>query len=283
MVQRGKDDPAAGSSSLRVLDVLEQVVKAQRAVTLEEVTASSGLPKPTVFRILALLGNSGFLQRNPLTKRYSVGARLAGLALATMVGMPEHAQRRAILQRLVDEIGETINFTMLDGATVVYVDRVETPAPIRLHMEVGSHVPLHCTASGKLFLSFMDHDQRRRVLGRSRLPRLTERTVTDPAALEQQLKRIRAQGYSADVGEFMEGSIGFAVPVLDREGRIIATVTIHGPSPRMTIEKGRKHLPLLRRAARAVADTFALDQAPAAHRGASIRKGGKSRYERSAG
>lgn len=256
MLRHTNNNARAGSSALRALAVLELVVRARSPLTLEEVTSSCGLPKPTAFRILGMLSEAGFLQRDPINRRYSVGSRLSSLALEIVISSPEHAQRHAILQRLVDEIGETINFTMLDGASAVYVDRVETAAPIRLHMEVGSRVPLHCTASGKMFLSAMSREQVHRILGKSRLPRYTSRTIVDLSTLERQLPKIRRQGYSTDVGEFMEGSVGFAVPVLDGNGRIVATVTIHGPSPRMTVEKGKRYLSQLRQAAKAIADTF---------------------------
>src|SRR6476660_2354300 len=138
------------SATLRAFAILEQVAAAEAPPTLEELTRAIGLPKPTVFRILRLLARGGLVQRDVHEKRYLVGERVAALALDVQMRSPRRRERRAILARLVEAIGETCNFTMLDGTEVVYLERVETSANVRLHMKAGSRVPLHCTASGKL-------------------------------------------------------------------------------------------------------------------------------------
>jgi IclR family acetate operon transcriptional repressor len=125
-----------------------------------------------------------------------------------------------------------------------------------LHMDAGSRVPLHCTASGKLFLSQMTPTQLRRVLGTGPLKRYTGRTITSVDALEKALRKIRADGVGTDIGEYLEGSVCLAVPVKDREGEICAVVALHGPAPRMTLKKGVEYLPALRRAAKALSETF---------------------------
>jgi IclR family acetate operon transcriptional repressor len=244
------------SSTLRAFSVVELIAKSQAPISLDELTQLSGLPKPTVFRILGLLVRGGVVARESIDKRYFVGPRLASLALKVQMHSPARALRHSILVRLVEEIGETCNFTMLDGHEVVYLDRVETSSPVRLHMDAGSRVPLHCTASGKLFLSQMTPTQLRRVLGTGPLKRYTERTITTVDALEKALRKIRADGVGTDIGEYLEGSVCLAVPVMDREGEICAVVALHGPAPRMTLKKGVEYLPALRRAAKALSETF---------------------------
>ena len=162
---RGDANEAAISATLRAFSLLECIAGAERSPTLEELTRASGLPKPTVHRILQLLVRGGLVEREAHDKRYTVGARSAALALAVQMHAPRRAERHAILARLVNTIGETCNFTMLDGDEVVYLERVETSANVRLHMKAGSRVPLHCTASGKLLLSDLSPVQVRRLLG----------------------------------------------------------------------------------------------------------------------
>ena len=249
------------SSTLRAFTVLELVAGAKTPPTLDELTRASGLPKPTVFRILGLLVRGGFIQREGQEKRYAVGHRMSALSFQVQVNSPVRAQRHAVLVRLVEEIGETCNFTMLDGNEVVYIDRVETNATVRLHMHVGSRVPLHCTASGKLFLANMSRGEMRRLIGPGPYHRYTERTITSPAALERRLVKIRSAGVGTDIGEYLEGSVCVAVPVRDSNGRIFATVAAHGPAPRMTLKKGHEFLPAMRAAAAAIAGT--LSPAPA--------------------
>jgi len=221
--------PLSPSSTLRAFSVVELIANAEAPLTLEELTRLSGLPKPTVYRILGLLVRGGVVAREAFDKRYFVGPRLSSIALKVQMHSPARAWRHSILVRLVEEIGETCNFTMLDGHDVLYLDRVETSSPVRLHMDAGSRVPLHCTASGKLFLSQMSPTQLRKVLGNGPLKRYTDRTITSLDALEKALRKIRADGVGTDIGEYLEGSVCLAVPVTDRDGRYCAMVAVQGP------------------------------------------------------
>jgi DNA-binding IclR family transcriptional regulator len=251
--QRTED---ADSAALRAFAVLERIAAAAQPPALEEITRATGLPKPTVFRILRLLIAGGLVQREVHEKRYVVGPRSAAFALDVQVQSPQRAERRAILARLVETIGETCNYTMLDGDEVVYLERAETSANVRLHMKAGSRVPLHCTASGKLLLSALPISRVRRLLGAGPLRRYTPRTITDPAALERELQTIRANGVSTDNGEYLIDSVCLAVPVLDARGRTCAAVAVHGPAPRMTLRKGYGFVSAMQDAAAAIAATL---------------------------
>ncbi len=252
-------DDSTASSALRAFAVLELIATSGESLTLEELTRISALPKPTVHRILRLLMRGGLVERQALDKRYVVGPRVSALALAVQMRSPQRRERRAILARLVEAIGETCNFTMLDGSEVVYLDRVETTAGVRLHMDAGSRVPLHCTASGKLLLSALPAAQVRRLLGSGPLARYTDRTNTDIAALERELAKIRVSGVGTDVGEYLVGSVCMAVPVCDPQGRMYAAIAVHGPAPRMTLKKGHAFLPAMRSAAAEIAATLLPD------------------------
>lgn len=243
------------SAVLRALVLLEQVAALGDAATLEEISVIARLPKPTIYRILRLLSGASWLSRQSVTKRYSPGARLHALAVQVSIHSPLHAERHVILEQLVRELGETCNLTMLDGGDVVYVDRVETSSPVRLHMEAGSRVPLHCTASGKLFLSKMPRERALRLLGPG-LKRYTARTTTDARRLLKELERIRKEGVSVDEGEYLEGSVCLAVPVMDKEQRYLAAVAVHGPSPRLNLHRVRSFVPRLRQAADAIATSL---------------------------
>ena len=244
------------SSTLRAFGVLELVARADGPLSLDELTQLCGLPKPSVYRILGTLQRGGLVQREPASKRYCIGARLSRLALEVMMRSPQRARRHAILQQLVAEIGETCNLTMLDGNEVLYLDRVETSSPVRVHLAAGSRVPLHCTASGKLFLSQLSDSQAATLLGPGPYRRFTENTITDPEELQKALRRIRSEGMGTDVGEFLEGSVAVSVPVTDAQGRVCATVAVHGPAPRVTLRSCMDFLPALRRAAKAMAGTM---------------------------
>jgi IclR family transcriptional regulator, acetate operon repressor len=263
---RTRENPE--SATLRAFAILEHIAAAEEPPTLEALTRAIGLPKPTVFRILRLLVRGGLVQREVHEKRYLVGERVAALALDVHMQSPRRLERRAILARLVETIGETCNFTMLDGRDVLYVDRVETSANVRLHMQTGSRVPPHCTASGKLLLSELPAARLRRLLGTGPLPRYTPRTIVSVLALERELARIRASGIGTDIGEYLADSVCLAVPVRDAGGRMCAAIAVHGPAPRMSLKKGYGFVPAMRHAAAAMTATFA----PISHVTAHIRR-----------
>jgi IclR family acetate operon transcriptional repressor len=244
------------STTLRAFSLLELIASADDPPSLEDLTRASGLPKPSVYRILQLLIRGELVEREVAAKRYLVGRRVGALSLSVQMHSPLRRERHAIMSQLVDEIGETCNFTMVDGNEVVYVDRVETAAVVRLNMRIGSRVPLHCTASGKLFLALLPEKDARRLVRAAPLKRYTERTITNPDALERELARIRASNIGTDSGEFLEGSVCMAVPVVDPRGRVCAAVAVHGPAPRMTLRKGYSFLPAMQRAASAIAATL---------------------------
>lgn len=250
------------SASLRAFAVIETIVRADRPVSLTEVMAEVTLPKPTVYRILTLLEHAGLLLHEPDGKRYTVGPRLARLGVDVLMNSSVRGSRHAILQRLVDQLGETCNFTMLDGSEVIYLDRVETASPLRMNLQPGSRVPLHCTASGKLFLAMLPHRQREKLLDHLPLARHTENTITERVRLEQALTRIRRDRVSTDNEEYLTGLVCVAVPVMGRDGRPCASVAVHAPVARMPLERALEHLPTLRRAAEALTATLSHDGAP---------------------
>ena len=242
-------------ATLRAVSVLEALVAAERPAALAELSGMVRLPKPTLYRMLGMLASAGLVIREPGTRRYAPGPRLAVLGRSIMLNGSLRAERRAILSRLVEEIGETCNFTMLDGAQVVYVDRVEAAWPLRMTLTSGSHVPLHCTASGKLLLALLPKASRERLSAQLGLTRYTESTITDAKRLAAELARIRARRYATDNEEFHAGLVCVAVPVLGNK-RACAAVAVQAPASRMPLARALGYLPVLRRAASAMASTL---------------------------
>lgn len=258
------------SVSERALLLLETIAKAEEPPTLNELMAAIQLPKATTHRFVALLERLGFVQRAADGRHYEVGYRLLALSLEGMRRSFDLAPRRIILSALVKEIGETCNITVLDGERLVYLDRVESDWPLQFRLSVGSHVPLHCTASGKLFLSLAPSAVRKALFRTQPFHRYTERTLTATEQLEAELTRIRQTGVGTDDGEFMEGMAATAVPIYDSRGRICATVAVHGPVSRLPLSRALALVPALKKAAKALEQTLLFDTASPT-RGASGR------------
>ena len=246
-------------ATLRSFAVLEALVASEGPASLTEIVKSCALPKPTVYRMLAMLESAGLVVRDPGAARYAPGPRLASLGLGVMQNNSLSAARHAILAQLVEKIGETCNFTMLHGGEVMYLDRVEAAWPLRMNLTSGSRVPLHCTASGKLLLAYLPKPARDRILGALSYKSYTSSTIADRASLEAELARIRKGRHAVDNEEYHAGLVCVAVPTRGRNDKPCAAIAVHAPMSRMPLERALEHLPLLRKAAEAMEGTFAGD------------------------
>lgn len=272
-------EPSATESiALRAFAVLEQIAVAPGPMSLDEFTSALRLPKPTVYRILTLLKEASLLRREPSTKRYTVGPRLTTFAVNLWRSDTLRAQWHHALEVAVAETGESCNLTLLESNKVLYLDRVETSHPLRLHLEAGTRVPLHCTASGKLFLSQMTAAQARHLLGDEPYQRFTSRTITSFDVLQVELAKVRKTGIGTHDCELFDDSVAIAVPVLGPGGAIFAAVAVHAPASRASIKSSMKFVDALRRAAATIASTLS----PAAPAATAVKAPAPSRARRPA-
>jgi DNA-binding IclR family transcriptional regulator len=240
----------------RALGLLEAVAAVGRPATLNEVAGIEEVPVASAFRLCQRLEEAGYLVRDSSSRRYTIGARAMRLGLDIVRAGGPISTRRAIMSELVNAIGETCNLTTLAGTDVLYLERVETRWPLRLALEPGSRVPIHCTASGKLFLAFMPAELRKRLLATLPLPVSSPNTIVDATALERDLQRIARRGFSTDNEEFLAGLVAVAVPVRDRKTRVFAAVAIHAPVARLELKQLIREVPRLEAAATRIAQTF---------------------------
>lgn len=245
------DEPASGSAE-RTLRLMALLAEEGRPMTLAELTARLQLPKVTVHRLCANLVAGGFLVRDLDERSFTIGPALRQLAFHTLNHGTLRGLRHAVLTALVDEIGETCNLTTLDGTEVLYLDRVEARRPLRLTIDVGAHVPLHCSASGKLLLAHMPKRQRDTVIRRIPLPALTPHTLTTPDTLKAECDEILRNGFARDREEFVPGLIALAVPVRDAQQTVRATIAVHAPVARLSMAEAEARLDALQRAAEAM-------------------------------
>ncbi len=251
------DSGAAGSSALQKgFSLLERLIAADRALTLAELVAQMDMPKATVHRLLINLEAAELLKRDLTGKRYVPGDRLARFSLRAVVFSARMSPVRAILERLVAEIGKSINLGVLDGSSVAYVQRVECNWPLRTHLSAGSRVPLHCTATGKLFLALMPTARRTALLDEIELKAYSPNTITSRKRLDEELARIRDERMAVNNEEFMVGATGLSVPLIGIDGEMIAGLALHAPVARLSVDDVRAHASTLRRAAEKLARTL---------------------------
>lgn len=251
-----EDVQERGSALDKALAVLEAITAQSQPIGLPDLSVRLGLPRQTVHRVLTQLADAGLVVRDPSRDRFSVGPRLSTLALHALQTHNQSAPVRAILQALVDDIQETCNVGVLDGLQFVYLERVECLWSLRVHLQSGSRVPAHCTSGGKMMLAHLDAGVRAKLLRNVGLKQYTEHTITDASELETELAQICARGYATNSEEHTVGVIGVAVPIADRQGRVLAALAVHGPSPRLPLNRAIGFVPRLEQAAAVMAGAW---------------------------
>lgn len=236
----------------KALDILLCFSDSEPELSLTEISARLGIHKSTLHRLLGTLESKRFVQRDPGTGRYRLGTRL--LELASLVVEHSNLQQRARphLYRLVEECQETVDLSVLDGNSVVYLEVVESPHRVKLAAKPGQRLPIHSTASGKVLLAFVPPEELERLLPAA-LDRYTESTLATREALLQDLSATQERGYAVSYQEYEAGINAVAAPVLDMRGHPIAAVAVAGPAFRLTRERLGEIAPAVRATAEAIA------------------------------
>jgi len=236
-----------GSSITRVLDIIEAISTAKHPPTPLDLSVELDIPKPSIHRLLQTLEQEKFVKTD-MYGGYILGDRTYKLLLSSWEQEPRKMERLAILQKLSDQINETCGIAILNNNQMLYTDRVQANWPLHWYLPVGSTVPLWCSSSGKLFLSFQPSQRRKSILEHLPITRLTRNTIIDPVLLEENLDQIYLNKIGTDNEEFISGMVACSVPI-QRGDTIIACLYVHAPTIRKSLEDLLQFEPLLRQAA----------------------------------
>lgn len=247
-------DAARIPTNLRMLLILEALGKNGQPMRAAEIGREIGLPKQTVNRLCATLLDEGFLIREESGSRLRPARRAREMSNGVLHAASEHILRHQILVRLAETVGETVNFAVPETEGMVYRDRVETNWFFRIQLPVGSHVPFHCTASGKTYLASLPPARRKALVQNLKLEAQTPKTLTNADRLLEELGQVARQGYAFDNEELVEGMVAIAAPVTDHDGRYVAAVAFHGPTQRLSADAALEHLPVLQGTAQRLRD-----------------------------
>lgn len=243
----GKPRSGGVQSIERAFSLLETMADNGGLMGLSQLATVSGLPLPTIHRLVRTLVDLGYLRQEP-SRQYVLGPKLIRLGEVSSQALSIWA--RPHLTHLVDELGESANLAMLDGDQIVYVAQVQSRHSMRMFTEVGRRVLPHCTAVGKAILSELPPQQVRELLQRTGMPRHTENTITDPEEFARQLVTAASDGYALDEGEQEVGVRCVAVAIPELPTRL--AVSVSGPAGRMSDSLIERAVPLLRKAGEAI-------------------------------
>jgi DNA-binding IclR family transcriptional regulator len=220
----------------RALEILELLASNGKEMGVTELARRLEVHKSTTSRLLATLQEHGLVEQNPASDKYRLGYALVRLAGAVVAELDLVRVARPLLQELAERTHETVNLAILQGDQVVNIDQIAASHLVVNVNWVGKQTPLHSTSNGKALLAFLPEAERRSVLS-APLKRFTPRTIVDRATLEKQLRRVVDDGYAFTLEELEVGLNAVAAPIRGHDGRVVAAVSVAGPSYRVTPQR----------------------------------------------
>jgi len=221
----------------KALQILETFSIDTPELSVSELEEKLSLPKVSIYRFLRVLLKRGFIVQNPQTRKYRLGIKVFELGSLVLKDMELRKVAFPLIEELSGKSGETVHLGVLDGKEAVSIEGAESGYSLRISLPIGKRVCLHSTGIGKAILGFLQDEEIEAIVKEKGLPRLTNNTITDPDLLKKELHAIRVQGYAIDNEENEPGIRCVAAPILDSAQHVIASISISGPSVRITNEK----------------------------------------------
>ena len=238
---------SAGVQSVdRALTILEVLARVGEA-GVTEIAGELGVHKSTAFRLVSTLEAHRLVEQTTDRGRYRLGVGVLRLAGATTARLDLVQEARPVCRQLAADTGETVNIAVLSESSALYLDQIAGSSALQPHNWVGQHIPLHATSNGKVLLSGLEDDAVKELLGT--LSRYTPTTITKKGKLREELDLVREQGYAVAVDELEEGLTAVAAPIHNAHGDVVASMSVSGPTFRLSEKRVEDVVALLVEAA----------------------------------
>ncbi|WP_269933327.1 IclR family transcriptional regulator domain-containing protein [Aminobacter sp. HY435] len=239
----------------RGLCVLEILAANPAGLTLTETAEKAGLTRAGARRFLLTLVATGYAVQTG--RNFSLSPRLLAQARIWLHGVPLWTFAEPFMRDTAARLHESCSAATLSGEDMVYVARVPGPRIIAVDLQVGAHLPAHCTAMGRVLLSGLTDADLQAFMSRARIVQRTPKTITGRAELVEIVRTVRANGYAIVDEELEIGLRSIAVPLRDRSGTIAAAINVSTQSTRHSpAEMETEILPILRQTAERISDFF---------------------------
>ncbi|MBP0600673.1 IclR family transcriptional regulator [Herbaspirillum sp. LeCh32-8] len=220
----------AGTAAFSKFVAVLQIIADQDApLTIAQLAALSGYPRPTVYRILAALMAEGMVVENPRTRQFEVGPRLINLASRAWDRSDIRTTAIDNLRALRDATRETVHLAVPSDAGMVYIEKLESPQAVRMTSRIGTRVTLYSSSVGKAYLAGLEEERRERLMGAIRMERFTEHTITDLAALRAEIGDTQQRGYAEDREENEAQIFCYGAAIMGPDGVPAACISISIP------------------------------------------------------
>ena len=237
-------DTNSRTSPRRILNILEEIIIDPNNFTAKKISHKLKIPLPTIYRHIETLCEEKYLVANS-SKRYLPGPKIRNIILKSLPYEPNFTLRRSYLRKLTNDIEETVSLSMPIGTKLVYFDRIEFHWPMQLNLEAGDHLPLHASASGKLYLSSIVEDKAIQIFKNIKTPKSAKNTITDISNFKKELKKINNQGYVFDDEQWFDGMAGNSVPIFNTKKELCFCLYTHTAKSRKDLNDLKKILPIM--------------------------------------
>ena len=210
-----------GEKTVQIVHRIACVLRAfgnQGLLGITDLANTTGLPKSTTHRLVNALVNEGLLVQDEDSHKYALSLHVTALGASILSSHTVRKSARPILMELRDQTHESVHLAVLEGLEAVIIDTEDSYFFVRAVNVPGQYLPAHAVSTGKVLLAFQWEVRLREILSHAKLTSYTEHTITDPRLLHEELRRVRA--------------IGYAAPIFDHLGSVVASVSIGGPSER---------------------------------------------------
>jgi len=248
---------ATSQSLERGLAILSAFRSGRPLLGVSDLAREVGLSRSTTHRYIATLASLGYLDQDPLSRKYRLGPRVLDLGFSAINSMDLREVASPHLQALSDETGHTVNMAVLDGADIVYIDRCRTSQrgqrDIDLNLHIGSRLPAYCTSMGKVLLAGLPDDEQRAVLERVDFAQRGPNTLTARDELLRELEHVKRAGLAVNNEELAYGLRSIAAPVHAQSGEVTAAINLAVHRTMVSLDALVAHLgPPLKRTAAAI-------------------------------
>jgi IclR family transcriptional regulator, KDG regulon repressor len=220
----------------RALTLLNKLSEYPDGIQITRLSEQVGLTKSTIHRLLATLSSMNYVVKDEETDKYKLGLQVLFLSRNLLNNSDIVAVSKPFLEKLSQEVNETVHLCIEDRGEVVYIDKIESTQTIRMYSRVGSRAPMYCTGVGKILLSDKNPDVFEEIVSKINFIPKTPSTITSKEQFIEEIEKVKSQGYALDNAENEIVLRCIAAPIFDHKGKIIASFSISGPSNRVTLE-----------------------------------------------
>lgn len=226
-------------SIVKALDILELLDK-KSELGITEVSENLELDKSTVHRLMSTLKEKGYVVQNTSNNKYLNSFKLFEMGNNVVEKLGLRRQAQPYLEHLARTTNETVNLAIMYDSNIIYIDKIESSATIKVNLNIGKKLPAYCTGLGKAMIAFMSQEKIEEIMKGVEFVQYTDKTVADIDKLMEQLKEIKTQGYSIDDEEYVEGLKCVAAPIFSYSGEVIAAISVAVPKYRYN--EGEKNI-----------------------------------------